>query len=168
MDPTPDRITGGFVAGDTRIALTDGHDCTIADVVEQLQHGVHRTAYALETDGQVHAVQVHYARRVQGDEPVLAVTLDDGAVVHCSAHQLFLSPSGEWVRAGALQAGDHLLTVVEPHLWAGNDYDTDLHASTDAHRSVASVAKDGERALYEFQVDLLHNVAHPSGIFLHD
>jgi hypothetical protein len=33
---------------------------------------------------------------------------------------------------------------------------------------VVEITKDGERALYEFQVDHLHNVAHPSGVFLHD
>jgi hypothetical protein len=168
MDPTPDRITGGFVAGDTRIALMDGHTCTIADVVDQLHRGVHRTTYALQADGNVHAVQVHYARRAEGDSPVLGIHLDDGALIHCAAHQLFLAPDGEWVRAQDLSAGHRLLTVVEPHLWVGKEYDTDLHARTDAHRSVVEITKDGERALYEFQVDHLHNVAHPSGVFLHD
>jgi hypothetical protein len=168
MDPTPSKVTGGFVAGDTKIALMDGHSCSIADVVEQLHRGVHRTTYALQADGNVHAVQIRLARREEGDAPVLRVQLDDGAVIHCSPHQLLLAPAGEWARAGELHPGDPLLTVVEPHLWVGKAYDTDLHAVTDSHRSVVEVRKDGERALYEFQVDHLHNVAHPSGIFLHD
>lgn len=168
MDPTPSTVTGGFVAGDFRVALMDGHSCSIADVVDQLHRGVHRTTYALEADGNVHAVQVKLARRADGDALVLAVRLDDDAVVHCSPHQLFLLPTGEWARADHLLPGSHLLTVIDPHLWVGKAHDTDLHARTDASRTVASVTKDGERALYEFQVDHLHNIAHPSGIFLHD
>jgi len=168
MDPTPSAVRGGLVAGDLQVALMDGQHCTIADVVEQLHRGVHRTTYALQADGSVHAVQIRLARRVEGDAPVLRVRLDDGGFVHCSAHQLFLRPTGEWTQADDLLPGDPLLTVAEPHLWAGKFYDTDLHATTDSHRHVVGVERDGERALYEFQVDHLHNVAHPSGIFLHD
>jgi hypothetical protein len=168
MDPTPSTVTGGFVAGDLLIALTDGDSCTIADVVEQLHRDVHRTTYALEADGDVQAVHFQLARRVDGDAPVLAVRLDDDAVIHCSPHQLFLLPTGEWTRADHLAVDDHLLTVVDPQRWVGTAYDTDLHARTDTGRFVTSVTKDGERALYEFQVEHLHNVAHPSGVFLHD
>ncbi len=168
MDPTPTNVTGGFVAGDTKIALMDGHSCSIADVVEQLHRGVHRTAYALQADGNVEAVQIRMARREEGDAPVIGVHLDDGAVLHCSSHLLLLAPSGEWVRAGRLRAGDALFTVEQPHSWAGRPYDAERHARTDAHRTVTGVTEDGERDLYEFQVDHLHNVAHPSGIFLHD
>lgn len=168
MDPTPSSVTGGFVAGGTRVALMDGHSCSIADVVEQLHRDVHRTTYALQADGSVHAAKIRLARRVDGDAPVLAVRLDDGAVVHCTPHQLLLLPTGEWTRADHLHPGDHLLTVKEPHLWVGKAYDTDLHARTDTSRFVAEVAHAGERAVYEFQIDHLHNLAHPSGVFLHD
>jgi hypothetical protein len=168
MDPTPSSVMGGFVAGDFRVALMDGQSCTIADVVEQLHRGVHRTTYAMQPDGAVHAVQIRLARREEADAPVLRVRLDDGGFVHCSKHQLFLRPTGEWTQADDLVAGDALLTAEDPHLWVGKFYDTDLHSGTDAHRTVVEVVKDGERALYEFQVDHLHNVAHPSGIFLHD
>lgn len=168
LEPIPGNLRSGFVSGSTPVALLDGKRTTVAELLEDLQHGVHHTTFSLQPDGQVHSVHVNYVRRAEGDAEVLDVRLDDGEVLHCTPHQLVLVPPGRWVEVHDLRPGDALLTVRDPHQWAGKPYTTDLHADLDHHRRVESVTRDGTLAVYEFQVDRLHNIAHPSGIFLHD
>ena len=140
MDPTPSDHTGGFVAGDTRFALPEGLECTVADVVERMHRGTHPAAYALDVDGTVQMVHITVARRLPGDADVVAVTLDDGALVHCSPGQLLLSPGGEWLVAKDLKAGAALATLESPHSVVGTVY---AGSST---RHVAGVARDGGAA----------------------
>ena len=166
--PQPANLAGGFVCGDTRIALMDGHSCSVADVVEHLQHGVHHMAYAIAEDGSVHMARLLSARRMSHDMDVVQVDLDDGSAIRCTPTQAFLGATGEWVEARALQHGDHLLTVIDPHLWKSGRLDTDLHAHAEAQRQVVSVAKSPSRAVYSFDIDTANNLAHPSGVFLHD
>lgn len=166
MDPDPGSATGGLVAGDVQVAMTDGHHWSIAEIVEDLQHDVHHLVCALHSDGTVHIARLNVARRVDGDSEVLVLALDDGAVIHCTPGQLLLGAHGEWVAAGSLRPGDRLLTAPAPHQWLDRRPDLDPDAPT--HRRVTTVARDGTRAVYEFRIDGVHNVAHPSGVFLHD
>lgn len=166
MDPVPGDVVGGMVAGDTDIALMDGNHCTIAELVEDLHNDVHHLACALRPDGTVHTVRLNFARRVDGDAEVLTVTLDDGATVHCTPGQLLLAPAGEWLEARALREGDLLLTADQPHRRLGKHVDPDPQGH--AQRRVIRVESAGTRSVYEFRVEVVHNVAHPSGIFLHD
>ncbi|CAB4364644.1 MAG: hypothetical protein F2681_12400 [Actinobacteria bacterium] len=168
IDPQPANLAGGFICGDTKVALMDGHQTSIADIVEHLHRGVHHAIYAIHEDGGVHMARLLNARRMSHDMEVLAVTLDDGAVIHCTPTQSLLGADGSWVEVRALKASDALLTVVDPHLWKSGRLDPDLHAHTEAQRTVVSVLKSPDRAVYSFDVDQSNNLAHPSGVFLHD
>lgn len=164
----PANLAGGFVCGDTKVALMDGHSLSIADIVEHLHRGVHHAIYAIQQDGSVHMARLLGARRLSHDAEVVEVTLDDGAVIHCTPTQAVLGDEGEWVEARALATGDALLTVVHPHLWKNGRIDPDLHAGAEARRTIVSVRKSPDRAVYTFDVEHTNNLAHASGIFLHD
>lgn len=166
MDPDLGDLIGGMVAGDTSIALMDGNHCTIAEAVEDLQNGVHHIVCALGLDGRLHIARLNFARRVDGDAKVLTVTLDDGSVIHCTPGQLLLAPSGDWHEAQSLCPGDALLTVHQPHQWL--DKHIDKASQPNTNRLVAGVEVSGTRSVYEFHIDTVHNVAHPTGVFLHD
>lgn len=168
MNPQPPNLAGGFVCGDTKVALMDGHSLSIADLLEHLHRGVHHAIYAMHEDGSVHMARLLNVRRMSHDMEVRETVLDDGAVVHCTPTQAFLTPEGEWVEAGELSVGDALLTLVDPQLWKSGRLDTDLHAGADGHRHVARTGTSPDRAVYTFDVDQANNIAHPSGIFLHD
>lgn len=164
----PANLAGGFVCGDTKVALMDGHSLSIADIVEHLHRGVHHAIYAIQEDGSVQMARLLGARRLSHDAEVVEVTLDDGAVIHCTPTQAFLGDDGEWVEARHLAAGDALLTAVDPHVWKSGRLDPDLHAGAEARRHVVSVKKSPDRAVYTFDVEHSNNIAHASGVFLHD
>jgi DNA gyrase subunit B len=168
MNPTPTDRVGGFVAGDTTIAMIDGNHRTVAELVEDLHQGVHHRACALQPDGTVVAVEVKDVRREEGESDTVMITFDDGAVLHCSPGQLLLDPSGEWVSAKALTAGAVLFTTLAPHTVLGRPIDVAAHAASGARRTVASAAKSTPRAWYQFHVATVHNLATPSGVYLHD
>lgn len=168
MNLQPPDLAGGFVCGDTKVALMDGHSTTVADLLEHLQRGVHHAIYAIHEDGSVHMARLLSVRRMSHDMEVRETVLDDGAVIHSTPTQAFLTPDGEWVEARALHPGDALLTLVDPHLWKSGRLDTDLHATADGRRHVVRVGVSPDRAVYAFDVDQANNLAHPSGIFLHD
>ena len=63
MDAQPANLAGGFVCGDTKVALMDGHSTTVADIVEHLGRGVHHAIYAMHEDGSVHMARLLSARR---------------------------------------------------------------------------------------------------------
>lgn len=169
LDLQPDSLAGGYVCGDTKVALMDGHSLSIADLVEHMRRGVHHAIYAISQDGSVHMTRLLGARRMSHDMEVVEVGLDDGSVVHCTPTQAFLGDDGQWVEARRLQAGVALLTVVHPHLWKSGRVDLDLHAETAAVRHVASVRKSPDRAVYSFDVERTHNnLCLASGVFLHD
>jgi hypothetical protein len=149
MDPTPTDHTGGFVGGDTRIALGGGIIVSVADVVERQHRGVETRTDALDVDGTVRHVRITMARRLDGDAATVTVALDDGTEVHCSPGQLFLGPAGEWLPANEIQPGMSLFSVGPPH--------TVGHVTPREHHSV-----------YEIRVEHLHNIVHPAGIVLHD
>ncbi|MEI7546523.1 MAG: Hint domain-containing protein [Actinomycetota bacterium] len=168
MIPQPANLAGGFVCGDTKVALMDGHSTTIADIVEHLHRGVHHAVYSMHEDGSVHMSRLLSARRMSHDMEVLEIALDDGSTIRCTPTQALLAPDGSWVEARRLHAADALLTVVDPHLWTSGRLDTDLHAQAAAGRHVTAVKKSPDRAVYAFDVDQSNNLAHPSGVFLHD
>ncbi|MDO8362571.1 MAG: Hint domain-containing protein [Actinomycetota bacterium] len=168
IEPQPASLKGGFVCGDTRIALMDGHSISIAELVEHLGRGVHHAVYAIHEDGSMHMARLLSARRLSHDMEVVEVRLDDGTLVHCTPTQAFLGPDGRWLEAQSLRSGDALLTVVDPHLWTNARLDTDLHARTDGHRHIVSVRKSPDRATYTFDIDRANNLAHACGIILHD
>lgn len=168
IEAQPANLAGGFVCGDTKVALMDGHSLSIADLVEHLGRGVHHAIYAIREDGSVHMARLLGARRLSHDMEVVAVTLDDGSVVHCTPTQSFLGDTGEWIEARRLSAGHALLTVVDPHLWKNGRVDPDLHAGAAAIRRVVSVASSPDRAVYTFDIDQANNLCHAAGVFLHD
>ncbi|MDO8391699.1 MAG: Hint domain-containing protein [Actinomycetota bacterium] len=168
IEAQPANLAGGFVCGDTKVALMDGHSLSIADLVEHLHRGVHHAVYAIQEDGSVQMARLLGARRMSHDMEVVEVTLDDGSVVHCTPTQAFLGADGQWVEARELHRGDALLTVVDPHLWTKGGLDPDLHARTDAQRHVVAVRPSPDRAVYTFDIDRANNLTHACGIILHD
>lgn len=149
MDPTPSEHTGGFLTGDTRVALGGGLSITVADVVERQHRGSEVRTDTLDPDGTMRHVRITSARRLDGDAEAMTVELDDGSVVHCSPGQLFLGPAGEWLPAEELRAGTALFGAHGP-------------------RSVKGTHAREQRAVYEIRVEHSHNVVHPSGVVLHD
>ena len=168
INPQPPNLAGGYVCGDTKVALMDGHSIAIADIVEHLGRGVHHAVYAIHEDGTMHMARLLSARRLSHDQEVVEVRFDDDSFIHCTPTQAFLAPDGEWVEARHLHAGDALLTVVDPHLWTKGGLDTDLHARTEAQRRVVSVHASPTRAVYTFDIDRANNLTHACGIILHD
>ena len=169
LELQPDSLAGGYVCGDTKVALLDGHSLSIADLVEHLHRGVRHAIYAIQQDGSVHMTRLLGARRMSHDLEVVEVGLDDGSVVHCTPTQAFLGEDLGWVEARRLQPGEALLTVVHAHLWKSGRVDPDLHADTAAARRVVGVRKSPERAVYSFDVASAHNnLCLASGVFVHD
>ena len=161
LDPDPENLTGGFLGGDLTLALTDGNRCTVAELVDDLAHEVHHTVCTLGHDGVVHSTRIGFARRVDGDTPVVRIDLDDGSALHCTPRQLLLLPDGSWAQAGHLAPGALLLAVADAPSTLGRPMSA-------GQRSVETLTRVDARSVYEMRVEVHHDVIHTSGVVIHD
>ena len=96
--------------GDTRVALVDGTAPTLEQMARRADSGEVFFGYSIGENGRM-IVSLLDAPRFIGRDALLAVELDDGAVVHATPDHLFMMRDGRMVAAAELRPGDSLMPL---------------------------------------------------------
>ena len=96
--------------GDTRVALADGTAPTLEDMARRSEQGEMFWGYSIGEHGRV-IVTLLEAPRFIGRDALMAVTLDNGEVIHCTPDHEFLMRDGRRVQAHELRDGDSLMPL---------------------------------------------------------
>ncbi|MCL4237709.1 MAG: dCTP deaminase [Anaerolineae bacterium] len=104
-------------SGDTRVALADGTAPTLEDMARRHEDGEMFWGYSVGPHGRI-IVSWLDAPRYIGRDTLLAVTLDSGAVIHCTSDHEFVTRDGRLEAAANLRPGDSLMPLYR-HLWRG-------------------------------------------------
>jgi hypothetical protein len=158
------------LTGDTTIPLLNGSEETIAKLAETVGDG-EIWVYSMDvTRGMVVSGRAHHIKKTKENEPIVAVKLDTGEVVRCTATHPFMMMSGKYKRAIDLEPGDSLMPLrkrldengyeeLQQPWWGG-------HKSP--NHSVVSVEACGTADVYDMSVDEYENFAVGAGVFVHN
>lgn len=97
-------------SGDTRVALADGRQPTLAAMAEAAATGERFFGYSIGPTGRVIVTVLDRPRSIGRDE-LVEVTLDDGAIIRCTPDHEFLVRDGSLCPAEALRAGRSLMPL---------------------------------------------------------
>jgi dCTP deaminase len=96
--------------GDTRVALLDGTEPTLEEMARRADNGEMFWGYSIGQFGRVIATLLE-APRFIGRDALLEVTLDDGALIHCTPDHEFVLRDGHVARADDLRPNDSLMPL---------------------------------------------------------
>lgn len=96
--------------GDTRVALVDGSAPTLEDMARRSEDGELFWGYSIGEYGRL-IVTLLESPRFIGRDALMAVTLDNDEVIHCTPDHEFLRRDGRLVQAHELRDGDSLMPL---------------------------------------------------------
>jgi DNA gyrase subunit B len=102
---------GGCFAGDTRVALADGRELSLAEVVAEYRAGKRNFCYTIRRDGTVGLEEIRHPRMTKQDAELVTVTLDNGHQLRCTPDHRFMLRDGTYRRASSLMPGDSLMPL---------------------------------------------------------
>ena len=102
---------GGCFSGDTKIALTDGRDVPLKDIVEERTRGIHHYCYTIDRNGKVAVADVLHPRVTKRNTTVLNVVLDNGQSITCTPDHQFMLRDGSYCQAQQLTEGTSLMPL---------------------------------------------------------
>ncbi len=97
-------------SADTRVALADGSAPTLEDMARRSESGEMFWGYSIGPFGRLIVTLLDVPRFI-GRDSLLAVTLDNGEVIHCTPDHEFLMRDGRLVRAHELRPDDALMPL---------------------------------------------------------
>ena len=102
---------GGCFSGNTKIALTDGRDLSLAEIVKERKENKLHYCYTLKSDGRIGVGEVLYPRITKQNAEVIQVTLDTGEVITCTPDHKFMLRDSSYKEAKDLQSDDSLMPL---------------------------------------------------------
>ena len=102
---------GGCFSGDTKIALTDGRDLALRDIVEERKGGRMHYCYTIDNNGKIAIAEVLSPRITKHSAQVVKVTLDNGAEIIATPDHRFMMRDGSYTEAQNLQSGESLMPL---------------------------------------------------------
>ncbi|BCX82764.1 hypothetical protein MIT9_P2350 [Methylomarinovum caldicuralii] len=97
-------------SADTRVALADGTCPTLEEMARRYDAGEMFFGYAIGPHGKIIVTHLESPRFV-GRDKLIEITLDNGAVIHCTPDHRFMTREGEMVKAEQLQPGARLMPL---------------------------------------------------------
>jgi deoxycytidine triphosphate deaminase len=102
--------------GDTRVALVDGTAPTLEEMARRTEEGELFWGYSIGQFGRVMVTLLDQPRYI-GRDALMEVTLDDGAVIHCTPDHDFVTRDGRMVIADKLRVDDALMPLYRDVFW---------------------------------------------------
>lgn len=97
--------------GDTKVALLDGTNPTMSEIVERWEKGEEMFTYTLDTDNnKLTAGKIKRAWKT-GNKRIMKVTLDNGEVIRCTEDHRFMLRDGSFCEAQYLTPGTSLMPL---------------------------------------------------------
>jgi DNA gyrase subunit B len=102
---------GGCFSGDTKIALLDGRNITLKEIVEEQQAGMVHHCYTIDNNGKVAVGEVLHPRITKRGAKVVKVILDNNEEIVCTPDHRFMLRDGTYREAGQLTSGTSLMPL---------------------------------------------------------
>ncbi len=150
-DRINELILSGCFTGDTEIALYDGRNVSMVDLVEE--YGMNKSfwVHSCNSEGVTTAGKAFCVRKTGISKEILRIVLDSGDVIKCTLDHKFMLHDGSYRLARYLQSGDELKSI--------GSY----------NHSILEVSFSSKREdVYDFEVEDYHNFALSSGVFVHN
>ena len=96
--------------GDTRVALADGTAPTLEEMARRAEDGELFWGYSIGQFGRI-MITLLEAPRYIGRDALLEITLDNGAMIHCTPDHRFVMRDGRMVEAAQLRPHDSLMPL---------------------------------------------------------
>ena len=106
---------GGCFSGETEIALLDGRNVSLKDMVVEYNQGKKNYCYTIDNNGKVAVGEVLHPRITKHSAQVVKVTLDNEASILCTPDHKFMLRDGTYCAAQDLFAGSSLMPLYRQH-----------------------------------------------------
>ena len=100
----------GCFTGDTRVRLLDGRRLSFVELVAEFGEGQSFYVYTIQ-NGAVSVGTATAPRLTARNAEIVAVTLDNGEVIHCTPDHRFMRRDGSYCEADRLRSGDSLMPL---------------------------------------------------------
>jgi DNA gyrase subunit B len=90
---------GGCFSGETKIALADGRNLSFIDLVKEDGKGKINYCYTIGKNGSIEIGQIKSPRITKKNSPVIKVILDNDEEIVCTPDHLFMTRTGEFMKA---------------------------------------------------------------------
>ncbi len=97
-------------SGDTRVALVDGTNPTLAEMAKRSEQGELFWGYSIGPNGRIIATLLEQPRYI-GRDSLLEITLDNGQTIQCTPDHEFMRRDGTMVQAANLRPNDSLMPL---------------------------------------------------------
>ncbi len=102
---------GGCLAGDTKIALTDGRNITFKELAKEHKEGKRNYCYTIKRDGKVGIALVENPRRTRIRARVFKMILDNNEEIICTPDHKFMLRDRTYKEARRLTKDDSLMPL---------------------------------------------------------
>ena len=97
--------------GDTKVALLDGRDVSMLDLIKEYEAGKVNYVYSIDLEGKrVVRSPIAWAGKT-GTLPIMEVTLDNDEIIRCTLDHKFMLRDGTYKRAKELVEGESLMPL---------------------------------------------------------
>lgn len=149
-------ILSGCFTGDTKVNLFDGRELSFLELIDEYGYNGKFWVYSCTSDGVVVPGLAHSVHKTKVSTRIAIVKLDNGEEIRCTPDHRFMLRDGSYVEAKDLNS-DLLLMSLK-----SNEY----NVSTNVVDSVEII--DSCVDVYDLEVDIYHNFALSSGVFVHN
>jgi hypothetical protein len=162
-----EKVIGGHdilcLTGDTEIPLLNGKTVPIAELAET---HAQKSFWVYSCDGEKHIVPgLAHSPRKTGRKKIVAVELDNGQIIRCTANHPFMMRDGSYRDAGALMPRDSLMPLYRKSSTKGEMLGYEMLRDPQSgrwqytHRAVAAFNAQGryEGVVHHIDFDKLNN-----------
>ncbi|MBU2496960.1 MAG: DNA topoisomerase (ATP-hydrolyzing) subunit B [Nanoarchaeota archaeon] len=100
---------GGCFSGDTKIALVDGRNISLKEIVKEYKNGKENFCYTIMEDGGVGVSKIINPRITKKNEEVIKIIFDNNKEVICTPDHKFMLRDGSYKQAKDLTKEDSLM-----------------------------------------------------------
>ncbi|MBU1292041.1 hypothetical protein KKH07_00935, partial [Patescibacteria group bacterium] len=100
---------GGCLGGDTKIALTDGRNVSLKELVKEEKKGNKNYCYTIEKDGSIGIERIRNIRKTKKNTQVIKMILDNNEEITCTPDHKFMLRDGSYKVAENLTPKDSLM-----------------------------------------------------------
>ena len=106
---------GGCFSGDTKVALADGRNISLEQLVGESKKGMRHHCYTIANDGSVAIEKILNPRMTRKNARVIKITLDNNEEITCTPDHKFMLADGAYKEAARLQSNDSLMPLYRQH-----------------------------------------------------
>ncbi|MDP2929174.1 MAG: ATP-binding protein, partial [Candidatus Omnitrophota bacterium] len=106
---------GGCFFGDTEVALADGRDVSLKELVREWESGKKNYCFTIKNNGSIGIEEIVNPRCTQKEAVVINVVLDNGKEIICTPEHLFMLGSGAYAQAKDLKLSTTLMSLCGRH-----------------------------------------------------